>query len=261
MNRLTYLNAHLKNGCLIRWPEKCFPLPVYIAPCTFYSLAEADRYMYINMAAEAINTWEAIGQGRFSFVLAPTLNDSQMNVEWRRVDRKSLGNCTFNYDKESRLYSAEVSIGISDGILHQKYMDENEVYHTILHEIGHALGLGHSPNPDDIMFTPHQYGKVTLSQRDINTVRWLYNLPLGSSVDSLNKTYSTSCTNIDDIIMKIEGGEATSQFQKTLNNINSAPKRSLEDDQKKLAQIKKFQLSIQNVKLPKELADKFKDMS
>ena len=260
MNKLTYLNYHLKKGCLIRWPEKCFPLPIYIAPCSFYSMNDSDRYAYMNMAIEALNTWESVGGGTFSFVMTNSLNDSFLNIEWRRVDRKSLGNCSFNYDADSRLYSAEVSIGISDGILHKKYMDDNEVYHTILHEIGHALGLGHSPNPDDIMYTPHQYGKVNLSKRDIDSVRWLYNFPLGSSVESLNKTYSTNCNNIDDIVMNIVNGNTESKFQKTLNSIKN-PQRDLEEEQKKLAQMNKFQLSIQNVKLPKELADRFKDMS
>ncbi len=259
MNKLTYLNYHLKNNCLIRWPEQCFPMPVHIAPCTFYSISQADRYMYANMVIDALNTWESVAQGKISFFLANSLNDSQMDIEWRRVDRKSLGNCSFNYDKESRLYSATVSIGISDGILHRQYMDENEVYHTILHEIGHALGLGHSPNPEDIMYTPHQYGQVKLSERDINTIRWLYNLPLGSSASSLNQTYSTNYSNIDDIIMYIEGGNAESQFQKTLNSIKT-PKRNLQEEQDKLAQIRKFQMSIQDIKLPKEISDKFKDM-
>ena len=258
MHRLTYLNDNLKNGCIIRWPEQCFPLPVYIAPCTWYSMGEADRYAYQNMVVEALNTWERIGQGKFSFCRVDSLNDSQMNVEWRRVDRKSLGNCTFSYDKESRLYSAEVSIGISDGIIHHKYMDENEVFHTILHEIGHALGLGHSNNDGDIMYTPHKYGVVKLSNRDINSVRWLYSLPLGTSVTTLNSTYSSNFTNIDDAIMQIAGRKVDSQFHKTLTSMNY-PKRNLEEEQAKLAQMKKFQISIQNIKLPKEIADKFKE--
>ena len=86
MNRLTYLNNNLKNGCIIRWPEQCFPLPVYIAPCSWYSMSEADRYTYKNMVIEALNTWEKIAEGRFSFTIVDSLNDSQMNVEWRRVD-------------------------------------------------------------------------------------------------------------------------------------------------------------------------------
>ena len=58
MHRLTYLNENLKNGKLIRWPEQCFPMPVYIAPCSWYSMTEADRYAYMNMVIEALNTWE-----------------------------------------------------------------------------------------------------------------------------------------------------------------------------------------------------------
>ncbi len=259
MHRLTYLNENLKKGSLIRWPEQCFPMPVYIAPCTWYSMSEADRYTYINMVIEALNTWESVSGGKVVFYLVNTLNESQINVEWRRVDRKSLGNCSFNYDENSRLYSAEVSIGISDGIIHRQYMDENEVFHTILHEVGHALGLGHSKNPEDIMYTPHQYGVVRLSKRDINSLRWLYSLPYGSSAQSLNETYSTNYSNIDDIIMYIESGKAESKFEKTMKEIKH-PTRNLEDEQKKLAEIKKFQMSLQNVKLPKEISDKFKDM-
>ncbi len=257
MYRLTYLQEHLKDGKLIRWPDQCFPLPVYVAPCSWYSMSELDRYTYKQMVLDALHEWERVGKGKYSFLIVDNLNDSQINVEWRRVDRKSLGNCSFNYDKNSRLYSAEVSIGISDGIIHKKYMDENEVYHTILHEIGHALGLGHSKNDNDIMYTPHKYGVVKLSERDINSVRWLYSLPYGTSIKSLNASYSLNYDNIDDIIMKISMGEAESEFQKTLSGINN-PTRDLEEEQEKLAQIKKFQVSIQNIRLPKEISDKFK---
>lgn len=258
MHRLTYLNNHLKNGKLVRWPDQCFPLNVYIAPCAWYSMTESDKYAYMNMAKEALRIWENVSQGKVSFRLVNALNDSQMNIEWRRVDRKSLGNCSFNYDSESRLYSAEVSIGISDGILHRQYMDENEVFHTILHEIGHAIGLGHSSNTEDIMYTPHQYGIINLSQRDINSVRWLYSLPYGASVKSLNEAYGLNYNNIDDIVMKLATGHVESQFERTMKN-TKIPHRDLEEEQAKLAEIKKFQMAIQNIRLPKEIADKFKE--
>ena len=39
----------------------------------------------------------------------------------------------------------------------------------------------------------------------------------------------------------------------------SVKTRDLEDEQVKLAQMKKFQMSIQDIKLPKDIADKFKE--
>ena len=120
MKRLTYLNSNLKNGKIIKWTRECFPLPVFIAPFTFYSMGSADKYVYMNMVIDALNTWEAVSGGRFSFTLAKSLNDSQMNVEWRRVDRKSLGNCTFNYNKDS----LKVKDYTNDGVLDFELVDK-----------------------------------------------------------------------------------------------------------------------------------------
>ena len=137
-------------------------------------MGEADSYKYKQMVINAFQTWQTQLSGMVVFNIVQNLHDSHINVEWKRVERKSLGNCQFNYDKLGRYYSAEVNIGLSDGIIHRKYMDENEVYHTILHEVGHAIGLGHSPNIEDIMYTPHQYGRINLSRNDIQTARFLY---------------------------------------------------------------------------------------
>ena len=62
--------------------------------------------------------------------------------------------------------------------------DLQDVYETVLHEMGHALGLaGHSPDARDIMFSSFTTRVVDgLSERDRATLAELYARPIGFRV-------------------------------------------------------------------------------
>ena len=94
------------------------PLSFYIAPFRWYkSTSQSDAYKYTGLVIDALNAWQNAAGGCIGFNVVNALIDSHVNLEWKRVDRKSLGHCQFHYDPNGRYYSAEVKIGLSDGII------------------------------------------------------------------------------------------------------------------------------------------------
>ncbi|MBR2525533.1 matrixin family metalloprotease [bacterium] len=245
MELKTYLQESFKNGRLMRWTF--MPLSVYISPMKFYA-KQGQNHIYQSMVIKACEEWEKACPG-IQFKLVDNLLASNINVEWRRIDRKALGHCQFNYDKSNRLYGAEVSIGLSDGVICQNYMAEGEVYHTILHEFGHALGLGHSPYDTDIMYTPHKYGVVSLSPRDKLTMKWLYKLNQGTTVSDLVSKFQISSEYPDEIITKYLLKENPSEFEKIKGSLVNGEKKDLLTEQTNIADLKKYNLSLQNIQL------------
>lgn len=228
------------------------PLKVYIAPMKFYS-KQGEDYKYRAMVKQALEAWQRASNGKVSFKIVGTLLESNVNIEWKRVDRKALGYCTFQYDPNNRLYSAEVQIGLTEGLVHAQYMDEDEVYHTILHEIGHALGLGHSPYKTDIMYTPHQKGLKNLSQNDKLTLKWLYTLPQGATSSEVATKYGITCSNIDEAVKKIINKQTKSGFEEVKKSIKSPPERNLEEEQERIALMRKHHMALQNVQISQDI--------
>ena len=258
----SYLNESVKNGYLLKWTR--MPISVYIAPMKFYSKQGEDG-AYRKLVYKALETWERASEGLVSFKLVNNLYDSQINVDWRRVDRKALGHCQYNFDNLTRLYGADVSIGLTDGKIHQAYDSQSEVYHTILHEIGHALGLGHSPYDTDIMYSPHRYGIVDLSDNDVFSIQCLYSFPAGVSIRQIGAKYSVMTdSDIYLIIRKLdekyaqELAEETGAEDNILLPFEHKMERDILDETTGIGEIKKYNLMIQNVGLSDKMQDFFK---
>jgi len=241
----TYLNGSVKNGSVMRWTIS--HLYVYIAPMKFYSKVGEDN-KYRKMVMDAFSAWQAALGGKLQFRFTSVLLESNINVDWKRVERSALGHCYFTWDQQGRPCGAEISIGLTDGRIHKEYDNDVEVYHTILHEVGHAIGLGHSPYKEDIMYTPHQYGNATLSSNDKYTAQWLYRLSPGTSVKKFGEKYSiNTSTDIDSIIRKIDSKDGTSKEQQ--EKIQITTNRDLLEEAANIGDLKRYNMLLQNISL------------
>ena len=257
MDKKTYLQESVKGGRLMWWNKNMMPLKVYIAPMKFYSKQGQDA-KYRGFVKKALDEWHRVSNGKVSFVVVDNLLTSNINIDWKRVERKALGCCYFQYDRSNRLYSAEVSIGLTDGLVHADYMDEGEVYHTILHEIGHAIGLGHSPFKRDIMYTPHQKGVLSVGDGDRLSINWLYTFPQGKTVAEIASKYGVAGNDLDEVVARIISKQTKTEFEKVKDNVQVEPTRNLLEESETIANIRKYHMSLQNIKISTDLTEQIR---
>ncbi|HEX3866871.1 MAG TPA: matrixin family metalloprotease [Gemmatimonadaceae bacterium] len=110
-----------------------------------------------------------------TFVYVGSARDADVRVRWTsHLDHKT-GSTTWRTDRNGWLSSGDITLAthISDG----QVLDTRGMRAIALHEVGHALGLAHSANVQDIMAPlVHVDG---LSIVDRNTIKLLYSLQAG----------------------------------------------------------------------------------
>jgi Matrixin len=171
----SYIPAMLleSDSLLRRWREAGHPLRVRILP----GQVPGYRSELRDAARSAFVRWEQVGgiPVHFEFV-----NDSaSANVIVRWIDRFSMrraGQADIRWNGAGWIASGTLTLAThtSDGLL----LDIDAVYTVALHEIGHLLGLGHSDDPQDVMYPTTSVHDIT--SRDRNTARLLYSVPPGS---------------------------------------------------------------------------------
>ena len=172
---ITYLNEILAasgDSMLHRWDNRANrPVRVYFGA----SRALNYRPAFPEAVRAALKDWEGVVPVAFE-----TVTDSasaEVHVFWRvqfEIDRT--GQTDLEWDQNGHIMRGTVTLSTFDP--KGQPMEPDEIRMVALHEVGHLLGLDHSPDVSDVMYPVATARQLSL--RDVETARLLYRLVPGS---------------------------------------------------------------------------------
>lgn len=173
----TYLPAMLtqSDSTLRRWPDRTDdPVRVYFevpddVPGYTPALGRAAR--------DAFARWQRVGGIPVIFRYVPTPANAEVVVRWIpafAIRRTGQADIVWRSDG----WIAKGTLTLATHTHTNRPLPTEAVFTVALHEIGHLLGLGHSDDPDDVMYPSTSVQDLTI--RDRRTAIMLYSIRPGS---------------------------------------------------------------------------------
>jgi hypothetical protein len=124
----------------------------WISPCTNPATrcVEGDP----ELARWALEAWERASDGKLHFVETDRAS-AMFRMVWSLPARGVYGETV--PIEVNGVRGAQMNLRVEDGFTKDRLLHDTIVYLTCVHEAGHALGLGHTSNFDEIMYS-FQYG-------------------------------------------------------------------------------------------------------
>jgi hypothetical protein len=176
----TYLDSLIvsTDSVVRRWPDRWGkPIRLHIVE------GGAPGYLpkMARFARDAFDRWEQTGVG-IRFQVVSDSADADVMIKWiDHFDFDRAGQTDLTWDQSGRVRKASIALALRTHT--GAVLPDAALLSVAVHEAGHALGLPHSSDTNDVMFPATRTS--TLTERDRRTIEVLYRLPPGPVRDEL----------------------------------------------------------------------------
>jgi hypothetical protein len=173
-----YLDSLFANNdsVVVRWPDRGdTPLTVgFVKDSTLPGWSDG----ILDEMRSAMQAWDG-NSASLRFREVPSPDSADIKVHWVAAiqDSGRVGVTTLNWSPEGEVHGADITLALQDGEKHAPLPSALR-RRVAAHELGHAIGLPHSGDRDDLMFPSSLVSSP--SRRDQATLQLLYAVPPGS---------------------------------------------------------------------------------
>lgn len=174
-----YIKESLINGKVCRFAKE--EINIFIQPISA-QIPNFQKEEYYLIIRNAVNIWNNFAPVYFKITESPY--NADITINWTKVGIKYEGMCKFPSIIASQIKKVSVEIGLPNANS-PKIIDNDTILHTVLHELGHAMGLGHGVDENDLMYVPHKKTLNKPSENDIYVLQTLYKNPVGTPFEKI----------------------------------------------------------------------------
>lgn len=166
-----YIQNSKLNGKFIKWNKSA--VNIFIVPIVANISNKNFYYSEIQRAISIWNNCLRSCQINLQYYVAQSVEQADVVIHWVKVGRVYEGMCKYTSLINNEIKKISIDIGLPNEHSGKNTTDES-IFFAIMHELGHALGLGHGVVIDDLMYVPHKKNISKPSANDLYVLELIY---------------------------------------------------------------------------------------